>query len=149
MNKWDYRFIKLAKEISLWSKDPSTQVGAIAVKDKRIIATGYNGFPEGIEDSLLRLKDRATKLAYMVHAEKNMIYNASKYGISLQNASIYIYGLPCCSECTKGLIQVNVSKIIMPDIKLHGNKWSDDCYFAKSSMEDVGIEVIEYNMYKL
>ena len=44
MNKWDYRFIKLAKEIASWSKDPSTKVGAIAVNDKRIIATGITDF---------------------------------------------------------------------------------------------------------
>ena len=79
MNKWDYRFIKLAKEIASWSKDPSTQVGAIAVNEKRIIATGYNGFPEGIEDDEERLKNREIKLTYMIHAEKNLIYNATTY----------------------------------------------------------------------
>ena len=50
MNKWDTRFLKLAKEIATWSKVPSTQVGAIGVKDRRILATGYNGFPKGIEE---------------------------------------------------------------------------------------------------
>ena len=62
MDKWDYRFIKLAKEISFWSKDPSTKVGAIAVTNRRIIATGYNGFPKDIDDSDKRLNDREIKL---------------------------------------------------------------------------------------
>ena len=42
---WDKRFLAVAKEISTWSKDPSKKIGAIIVKDKRILATGYNGFP--------------------------------------------------------------------------------------------------------
>jgi len=92
MNKWDYRFIKLAKEIASWSKDPSTKVGAIAVNDKRIIATGYNGFPKGIEDSNNRLSDRETKLAFMVHAEKksNLQCNLSR-SMSKKFYSLYLW----------------------------------------------------------
>jgi len=51
MTKWDKRFIQMAKEVAEWSKDPSIKVGAIAVKDRRIIATGYNGFPMGVPDT--------------------------------------------------------------------------------------------------
>ena len=50
LNKWDKRWLEIASVVSTWSKDPSTQIGAIAVKDKRLISTGYNGFPRGIED---------------------------------------------------------------------------------------------------
>tara|TARA_S200000501_G_scaffold260332_1_gene244320 strand:- start:710 stop:1171 length:462 start_codon:yes stop_codon:yes gene_type:complete len=148
MNKWDYRFIKLAKEIASWSKDPSTQVGAIAVNKKRIIATGFNGFPEGIEDDQKRLENREIKLSFMIHAEKNLIYNATTYGISLKGSTVYIYGLPCCSECFKGLIQVGVSKIVMPNIDEHGKNWKENCEFVKINMKDVGIEIYEYNMYE-
>ena len=84
MNKWDYRFLKIAKEVGTWSKDPSTQVGAIAVNDKRIIATGYNGFPKGIKDTDELLSDRQAKLKLMVHAEMNMIYNATIKMLSQQ-----------------------------------------------------------------
>ena len=50
-DKWDKRFMRVAREISAWSKDPSKQIGAVAVNDdRRILATGYNGFPKGIED---------------------------------------------------------------------------------------------------
>ena len=66
MDKWDKRFIKLAKEVASWSKDPSTQVGSISVKNRKIIATGYNGFPKGIDDKASTLKDRASKLRLMV-----------------------------------------------------------------------------------
>ncbi len=146
MNKWDLRFLKIAKEISSWSKDPSTQVGAIAVNDKRIIATGYNGFPSGIDDTQSRLDDRNTKLSYMIHAEKNLIYNATLYGVSLNKSTVYIYGLPCCNECFKALIQVGVLRVVMPDIKKHAKNWTKDCEFAKINMKNVGIKIDEYSM---
>ena len=58
-SKWDTRFMRLAREIADWSKDPSSKIRAIIVNDKRrILATGYNGFPEGIEDTEERLNNR-------------------------------------------------------------------------------------------
>ena len=73
MDKWDIRFVRIAREVSCWSKDPSTQVGSIAVKNRKIIATGYNGFPKTINDDSGRLGDRERKLKLMVHGEMNMI----------------------------------------------------------------------------
>ena len=54
--KWDLRFVNLAEEVAGWSKDPSTQVGAVAVNDRigTVVAQGYNGFPRGIQDTDLR-----------------------------------------------------------------------------------------------
>ena len=75
-DKWDLRFKNLALEVSQWSKDPSTKVGCIAVKDRKVIATGYNGFPAGISDNKEDYENRDIKYKKIVHAEKNMIYNA-------------------------------------------------------------------------
>ena len=49
--KWDKRFLRIAQEVSSWSKDPSKQIGAVATLDNRIVATGYNGFPSSIDDN--------------------------------------------------------------------------------------------------
>ena len=49
-NKWDKRFLEMAKLVASWSKDPSTQVGAVAVRNRTVIAQGYNGFPRGMDD---------------------------------------------------------------------------------------------------
>ena len=146
MNKWDIRFVRIAKEVAEWSKDPSTQVGSIAVKNRKIIATGYNGFPKGIKDAPRDLHDREMKLKLTVHAEKNMIYNAVEHGVKLEGSTVYIWGLPTCEECWKGLVQVGVSRVVMPDIEFNGGKWKEGCKFAKEYMEDVGIEVQEYLM---
>ncbi len=77
-SKWDKRFMKLAREISTWSKDPSSQIGAVIINDeRRILATGYNGFPKGIRDTEERLNDREQKYPMIVHAE--MLF-MRKYG---------------------------------------------------------------------
>ena len=79
MTDWDHKFIRLAREVSTWSKDPSRQIGAVAVGSKRqILAQGYNGFPRGILDTSERYADRPTKYQFIVHAELNCICNASK-----------------------------------------------------------------------
>jgi len=143
MTKWDKRFIQMAKEVAEWSKDPSIKVGAIAVKDRRIIATGYNGFPMGVPDT--GLDNRELKYKYTVHAEKNMIYNACRHGVSLIDADVYVWGLPVCGECWKGLVQVGIKKVVMPDINNIEERWKDSCCFSHKNMKQVGVEV---RMYK-
>lgn len=111
-NKWNQRYMAMAKEVAQWSKDPNTKVGAVAVGSKgQILSQGYNGFPRGINDSEDRLNDRETKYKYVVHAEMNVIYNATYSGVSLDGAKLYVYGLPVCSECAKGIIQVGITDV--------------------------------------
>jgi dCMP deaminase len=123
-DKWDTRFLKLAKEISTWSKDPSTQVGAIAVKDRRILSTGYNGFPRGISDAPSWYNHKETKYKYVVHAEMNCIYNATESGVSLSGSTLYVYPLPVCPECAKGVIQTGVKRVVMA-LGNDKEKWND------------------------
>jgi dCMP deaminase len=110
---WGDKYIHLAKEISTWSKDPSTKVGAVVVGcDGQILSQGFNGFPRGIKDSEERLNNRERKYELIVHAEMNAIYNASLNGVSLKDSTLYVYGLPICNECAKGIIQVGIKKVI-------------------------------------
>lgn len=71
--KWHHRFLSLAKHVAGWSKDPSTKVGCVIAKDKRIVSVGYNGFPEGIRDTYERLNNRELKYQIVQHAEENAI----------------------------------------------------------------------------
>ena len=92
MDNWDIRYLKLAEQVASWSKDPSSQIGAIAVGRKgEVLSTGYNGFPRHIADDD-RYKDREQKYKYIVHAEANCIYNATYNGVSLYNATMYVWG---------------------------------------------------------
>lgn len=112
-NNWDKKYIDLAKHIATWSKDPSTKIGAVAIGEKgQVLAQGYNGFPRGIDDNDDRYYNKEQKYKYVVHAEMNCIYNATYNGVSLQGATIYISGLPVCSECAKGLIQVGIKRVV-------------------------------------
>ena len=144
-NKWDIRYLDLAKEIASWSKDPSKQIGAVAIGEKgQVLAQGYNGFPRGIDDSKEKYLDRETKYKYVVHAEMNCIYNATYNGVSLQGATLYIYGLPTCSECAKGLIQVGVKRVVyqaddIPNIWAESNERTIDMF----SEADISYERIQ------
>jgi dCMP deaminase len=114
-SKWDKRYLELAEQISTWSKDPSRKIGAVAVGPKgQVLAQGYNGFPRGISDDD-RYDDRTRKYELVVHAEMNVIYNASYNGVSLDGSTLYVHGLPTCSECAKGVIQVGIKRVVMRD----------------------------------
>src|SRR5574344_1818049 len=128
-NKWKKRFIQLSKEISTWSKDPSTKVGALIIsEDKNIVSTGYNGFPRGIEDTEERLNNRELKYKFILHAEMNAIMNALYNNRSVKNCILFVHGLPCCSDCAKAIIQSGIKEIVI-DSKA-SSKWSDSCEIA-------------------
>lgn len=139
-SKWDRRFMRVAREISSWSKDPSKQIGAVAVNsDRRILATGYNGFPLGIEDAPYRYEDRSIKYDLVVHAEMNCIYNATYNGISLKDATLYVWGLPVCHDCAKGIIQVGINRIVMSADDIP-EKWSESFHKSKLMFIEAGID---------
>jgi len=147
---WDYKYCELARHISGWSKDPSTCVGAVTVGDHgQILSQGYNGFPRGIRDTSKRLSDKEEKYKYMVHAEMNCIYNASLNGVSLNESTLYVYGLPVCSECAKGVIQVGVKKVIIytPEVSLEEftGKWLDSFTITQNMFDEAELEYYWYD----
>ena len=87
--KWIKRYMMLAAQVSSWSKDPSTKVGAVIVGDKgQIISQGYNGFPRGVKDSSTRYNDRPLKYKLVVHAEMIAILNALYNGASVKGMCV-------------------------------------------------------------
>lgn len=144
MNKWDQRFLEMAAKISEWSKDPSRKIGCIAVNnDRKILATGYNGFPSKIEDHEYRYNDRETKYQYVIHAEMNCIYNAAVNGVSLLDSTFYIHGLPVCHECAKGIIQVGVTRVVAHSAGTP-EKWADSNILTMELFKEAGVEY-EFN----
>ena len=142
-SKWNDRYMAMAKEVAEWSKDPNTKVGAVAVGSKgQILSQGYNGFPRGILDIDERLNVRETKYRYVVHAEMNVIYNATYSGVSLDGAKLYVYGLPVCNECAKGIIQVGIKEVYVAqdciDLRPH---WFESYQQTLDMFNEVGIKV--------
>lgn len=140
---WGDRYIHLAKEISTWSKDPSTQVGAVVIGNNgEVLSQGYNGFPRGIKDTPQRLKVREKKYNLVVHAEMNAIYNASLNGVSLKGSTLYVYGLPICNECAKGVIQVGIDKVIATRPADYNKEWDESIKDAKALFKEAEVEYI-------
>lgn len=139
MNKWDIRFLELAKHISNWSKDPSTKVGAVIVDaERRVVSMGYNGFPRRVEDLEERLNDRPTKYAMVAHAELNAILSSPN---SVKGTTVYVWPLPPCNECAKSIIQSGVKKVVAPKI-IH-ERWGLSNELAMTMFKESGVEFVQ------
>ena len=116
----DQYFLKVASVVAERSTCRRRHVGAVAVKDKHILATGYNGAPKGFKHCLdigcLREKlnvpsGQRHELCRALHAEQNALIQASLYGVSVEGSTLYITNQPCII-CAKMLINASVKKII-------------------------------------
>jgi dCMP deaminase len=117
---WDQYFMGVAELSAMRSKDPSTQVGACIVNDRRrIIGIGYNGFPYGVDDDQFPWENDKewlnTKYPYVVHAEPNAILNAT---VPLDDATLYVTLFPC-NECAKLIIQSGIKEVVYLSDKYH------------------------------
>lgn len=151
MTNWDLKYCELAKHISTWSKDPSIKVGSLTVGNHgQILSQGYNGFARGINDTFIRLNNREEKYKYVVHAEMNCIYNATLNGVCLNGASLYVYGLPICSECAKGIIQVGIKRVIIytPEMEKTNipEKWKTSGKISFEMFKETNIDVTWYDL---
>jgi dCMP deaminase len=113
LTKWDQRFLSLAKEISKWSKDPSTQCGAVITEnDHRIVSTGFNGFPSLMEDRQEWLSDRQEKYSRIIHAEVNALIFA---GRRLPEGSVlYTHPFLSCDRCVVQMLQAGIRRFVAP-----------------------------------
>ncbi|WP_428023355.1 deoxycytidylate deaminase [Arcobacter sp.] len=122
----DKNFINIANEIASASKCVSKQVGAVIVKDGRILSTGYNGTPAGYKNCNTHWDNEYTKdhhdwsKTYEIHAEMNAIIWAARKGISIEGATIYVTLEPC-SECSKNLIAAGIERIVFQKAYEHTN----------------------------
>jgi len=139
LQKWDARFLSLAKLVSTWSKDPSTQVGSVIVdNDNRVISMGYNGFPIGINDDN-RLQDRDIKYKIIIHAECNALMFANT---NLVGYKMYTYPFMPCPKCAGLIIQSGITKVI--SYKYMPDRWHNDFEISKNLFKEANLELILY-----
>lgn len=138
IDKWHIRFLQFATQVSSWSKDPSTKVGCVLVKNRRVISTGYNGFPKGISDDLSRLNDREKKYEITVHAEVNSITNAALHGVSTDGASAYVTFSPC-SRCASVLINAGIKEVYVASGQDVPERWLDNFTLARTILAEAGV----------
>lgn len=141
---WDDYFLLLANGVSMKSKDPDRQVGAVIVGPSlNVLTTGYNGFARGVADTPERYQDDATKKSMICHAERNAIDQAARHGIKLEGATLYTT-LFSCHECAKAVIQAGVVRVVAPLIpswyfdKPH---WSNSFDLSLSMLKEAGVTV--------
>jgi dCMP deaminase len=134
MDKWDKRFMDVAEMVASWSKDPSTKVGAVIVDDnRRIVGTGYNGFPRGVLDHAHRYNNRPLKYEMVVHAEANAILNATQL---VSGATLYCTLSPC-HECAKLIIQAGIRKVVYKTLR--------DNERTTTMFQEAGVQMGELN----
>ena len=137
---WDEYFMGIAMLSSMRSKDPNTQVGACIVnQDRKIVGTGYNGFPTGCSDDVLPWARTGspleTKYPFVFHAELNAILNSISR--DLRGCTLYVVMFPC-NECAKAIIQSGIREVIYRD-----NKYPDSDSVKASTMmlESAGVKL--------
>jgi len=139
-SKWIARFTGLAQEISTWSKDPSSRVGAVIVRPDRTIASiGFNGFPRGVEDSPERIANRDTKLLYTIHAEMNAILSAKE---PLKDYSLFVWPFQPCANCAAAIIQSGIRDVYCPmNVHLESyERWAESFKAALQMLDEAGVK---------
>ena len=136
--KWDIRFLELAKHVAYWSKDPSTRVGAvIADQQNRIISLGFNGPPAGTLDLP---RDRDSKLRRTIHAEANAMHFANR---DVKGCSIYITHPPC-AHCTSHIIQRGITRIVyIKGSQEFEERWAADIAESKEMCLEACVTMVE------
>ncbi|HHT86875.1 MAG TPA: cytidine deaminase [Clostridiales bacterium] len=146
--KWDKRFIELAKTIATWSScyNDNRQIGAVIVRNKRILTTGYNGAPSGIPSCVERKScmrrelniESGTRheLCYAIHAEQNAIIQAAKIGVPIEGATLYCTHQPCVI-CAKMIVNAGIAKVI------YAEGYPDE--FSLKIFDMAGVNIVRYD----
>lgn len=137
-NPKDVRFLRSAQAVAnIWSKDPSTKVGAMAVGvTPNLVAFGYNGFPPGIDDTPGRQQDRETKLRLTLHAEVNALANAT-----FPVHTIYVTHCPCENCALHILAARTIKRVVYRRNDEFETRWGDSLRVSLSLLAEGGVEV--------
>ncbi|TEU00429.1 MAG: cytidine deaminase [Candidatus Stahlbacteria bacterium] len=142
---WDEYFMKITELVASRATCLRRKVGAVLVRNKRILTTGYNGPPSGIthceqrggciRDELKIPSGERMELSRAIHAEQNAIIQAAKVGISIEESTLYVTTHPCFT-CSKMLINAGVKKIIYKE------GYPDS--FAMEILKEAGVLVVQF-----
>lgn len=139
---WDQYFMEIAHVVAKRSTCVRRQIGAVIVKDRRILSTGYNGAPSGLahcldlgcmRDQLGIPSGTRHETCRALHSEMNAIIQAAQHGVSTKNATLYCTHQPC-SVCTRMLINAGIVRVV------YMGGYPDD--FSISLLSEAGIELI-------
>jgi len=137
ISKWAERFIQMAELVASWSKDPSTQVGAVITEHNRIVSLGFNGYPTGISDCAAT-DSRELKLLKTLHAEENAILYAKR---DLSGCEIWVTHFPC-PNCAAKIIQTGIKSVHCPaQSEDFLSRWGDKVALSETMFTQAGVSV--------
>ena len=143
-DKWDHRFMEMAGLVSSWAScyQKDRKIGAVIVRDKRVMTTGYNGAPAGVKTCVERGECLRKKLGipsgtrhemcYAVHAEQNAIIQAAKLGIEISGATLYCTHQPCIL-CAKMIVNAGIVRVV------YGEGYPDE--FSLRIFDEAGVDI--------
>lgn len=144
-NKWNKRGIEVARTVAKWSKDQSTQVGAVVMMDDGTPLTfAYNGFARGVDDDVAARHERPEKYKWTSHAEENAIANMARIGATAFGATLYVTHFPCAG-CARKIIQAGLSRVVVDASSMTEDfcaRWEEDMNVSKEMFGEAGVEVV-------
>src|SRR5215831_5691331 len=143
-SKWDIRFLNMARLVSTWSRDPSTQTVAVIVRpDKTVCSVGFNGFPKGMPDVPELYANREEKYSRIVHCEMNALLHARE---SVSGYTLYNWAAPCCDRCVVHMLQVGIRTFVNPvPTEDMLSRWGESMKKTAKYIRECGGETREYN----
>jgi dCMP deaminase len=144
MKKWDSRFIQMAQLVATWSKDPSTQTGAVIVApDYSVISVGFNGFPKGMSDDPELYKDRNEKYSRIIHCEVNALLCAGR-AVPV-GSTLYTVPFMSCDRCVVQMLQAGIRRFVAPECKDEEKleRWADAFTRTRRYIKECGGQLIE------
>lgn len=138
--KWDNRFLRLAEHIASWSRDPSTQTGAVIVRPNKTIASvGFNGFARGMRDDKDLYAERDIKYHRIIHCEMNAILSAAE---NLHGYTLYTWPFMSCQRCAVHVIQTGIVRHVAPALPEYlKERWGYACEAAMKCFEEARVTV--------
>ena len=143
MDKWNLRFMKLAKETASWSKDLRTKVGSVIVRDRNPISMGFNGLPTNCNDEIKERFEPPQKYLWTIHSEANSLVQAAKHGVKTEGCFMYVTLFPC-ANCAGLIVNAGIKKLICEDKPNFDDvRWGENWKISQIILREGGIE-IEY-----
>lgn len=141
---WDRRFLALAQLVASWSKDPSTQTGAVIVRpNKSVASVGFNGFASAMPDKEEYYNNREEKYARIIHCEVNALLFARE---QVQGYTLYIWPFASCNRCAVQMIQAGITRFVFPTIpEDKKDRWAASFLETVKYLNESGIEYTEVN----
>lgn len=138
------KYLQLAEfQANLFSKDPSTKVGALflAPNSLQVLTQGYNGFSRKIDETIPERWERPKKLIYVAHAEANGVANACRHGTPLEGSIAVVTMFPC-TTCAKLMIQSGVCCVVTKEPDMSCPRWGEEFRYSLEMFNEAGVEIM-------